>query len=46
VELLIIKSERLDWLIHNRPQFTKTLLRRLSEMVVATDVNRAGRAAG
>jgi rhodanese-related sulfurtransferase len=46
VELLILKSERLDWLIHNRPQLTKELLRRLSEMVVATDANRAGRAAG
>jgi CRP/FNR family transcriptional regulator len=46
VELLIIKAERLDWLIFNRPQLTKALLRRLSEMVVATDANRAGRAAG
>jgi rhodanese-related sulfurtransferase len=41
VELLVIKAERLDWLIHNRPQLTKELLRRLSEMVVATDAIRA-----
>jgi rhodanese-related sulfurtransferase len=40
VELLVIKAERLDWLIHNRPQLTKELLRRLSEMVVATDAGR------
>jgi rhodanese-related sulfurtransferase len=40
VELLVIKAERLDWLIHNRPQLTKELLRRLSEMVVATDIDR------
>ena len=45
VELLIIKAERLDWLIHNRPQLTKELLRQLSDMVVATDANRAARPA-
>jgi rhodanese-related sulfurtransferase len=45
VELLVIKAERLDWLIQNRPQLTKEILRRLSEMVVATDADRAGRAA-
>jgi rhodanese-related sulfurtransferase len=44
VELLILKSERLDWLIRNRPQLTVELLRRLSELVVATDAERAGRA--
>jgi len=43
VELLIIKSERLDWLIRNRPQLTIELLRQLSEMVVATDAERAER---
>ena len=42
VELLVIKAERLDWLIHNRPQLTKELLRRLSDMVVATDTERIG----
>ncbi len=45
VELLVIKSERLDWLIHNRPQLTKELLRLLSEMVVATDAGRVERSA-
>jgi rhodanese-related sulfurtransferase len=45
VELLVIKSERLDWLIHNRPQLTKELLRQLSEMVVATDAERPERPA-
>jgi len=43
VELLVIKSERLDWLIRNRPQLTIELLRQLSEMVVATDAERAER---
>jgi S1-C subfamily serine protease/rhodanese-related sulfurtransferase len=41
VELLIIKDERLEWLIRNRPQLTIELLRRLSNMVVATDQGRA-----
>ena len=43
VDLLVIKAERLDWLIHNRPQLTKEILRQLSEMVVATDAGRADR---
>jgi rhodanese-related sulfurtransferase len=43
VELIVIKAERLDWLIHNRPQLTKELLRQLSEMVVASDADRAER---
>jgi rhodanese-related sulfurtransferase len=43
VELLVIKSERLDWLIRNRPQLTIELLRQLSEMVVATDAERTER---
>ena len=41
-ELLIIKEERLEWLIRNRPQLTVELLRRLSNLVVATDQERAG----
>ncbi len=45
VELLVIKSERLDWLIRNRPQLTMELLRQLSELVVATDAERADRGA-
>jgi rhodanese-related sulfurtransferase len=44
VELLIIKGERLDWLIRNRPQLTHELLRRLSNLVVSTDSDRVGRA--
>jgi S1-C subfamily serine protease/rhodanese-related sulfurtransferase len=45
VELLIIKGERLDWLIRNRPQLTLELLRSLSNLVVSTDADRAGRTA-
>ena len=40
-ELLIIKEERLEWLIRNRPELTVELLRRLSNLVVATDQERA-----
>src|SRR5213078_2160182 len=40
-ELLIIKDERLEWLIRNRPQLTVELLKRLSKLVVATDKARA-----
>lgn len=43
VELLIIKSERLEWLIFNRPQLTMELLKQLSEIVVATDRDRGER---
>jgi len=43
VELLIIKNERLDWLIRNRPQLTIEILKRLSEWVVATDRERGER---
>ena len=41
VELLVIKNERLDWLIRNRPQLTIELVRRLSNWVVQTDRERA-----
>jgi rhodanese-related sulfurtransferase len=41
VELLIIKNERLEWLIRNRPQLTLEILRRLSELVTGTDRERA-----
>jgi CRP/FNR family transcriptional regulator len=34
VELLVLKNDRLEWLIRNRPQVTFELLRRLSEMAV------------
>jgi rhodanese-related sulfurtransferase len=41
VELLVIKNERLDWLIHNRPQLTREIVRQLSNWVVQTDRERA-----
>ena len=41
VELLVIKNERLDWLIRNRPQLTIEILRRLSNWIVRTDHERA-----
>src|SRR5256885_617332 len=37
VELMVINNDRLDWLIRNRPQLTKEVVRRLSDMVVKTD---------
>jgi hypothetical protein len=39
-ELLVIKQERLDWLIRNRPQLTMEMLKRLSELAAAADSNR------
>lgn len=41
VELLIIKNERLDWLIRNRPQLTIELLRRLANWIAQSDRERA-----
>src|SRR5207249_5801490 len=41
VELLVIKEERLEWLVRNRPQLALELLKRLSNLVVATDQDRA-----
>jgi CRP/FNR family transcriptional regulator, cyclic AMP receptor protein len=41
VELLVIRNERLDWLIRNRPQLTLAILKRLADMLVETDVDRA-----
>jgi len=41
VEMLVIKNERLDWLIRNRPQLTIEILRRLSNWIVQTDRERA-----
>jgi CRP/FNR family transcriptional regulator len=40
VELLVIKDERLDWLIRNRPQLTIEVLRRLANIIVQTDQRR------
>ncbi len=45
MELLVIRNERLEWLIRNRPQLTLEILRRLSELVVSTDRDRSERAA-
>jgi len=41
VELLIIKSERLEWLMRNHPQLTLEIVKGLSEIVVATDRDRS-----
>jgi rhodanese-related sulfurtransferase len=41
VELLIVKNERLDWLIRNRPQLTIEVLRRLSNWIVQSDRERS-----
>ena len=41
VELIVINNDRLDWLLENRPQVAKEVVRRLSEWVVRTDRERA-----
>ena len=41
VELLVLKDERLEWLVLNRPKLALELLRRLANLVVATDQERA-----
>jgi rhodanese-related sulfurtransferase len=41
VELLVLKNEKLDWLIRNRPQLTIEVVRQLSNWVVQTDRERA-----
>jgi S1-C subfamily serine protease/rhodanese-related sulfurtransferase len=40
VEVLVLKNERLDWLIRNRPQLTVEILKRLSDWVVSSDRDR------
>jgi S1-C subfamily serine protease/rhodanese-related sulfurtransferase len=40
-EVLVLKHERLDWLIRNRPQLTMEVLKRLAEAAVKTDGARA-----
>src|SRR5439155_19177938 len=42
VELLVVRSERLEWLIRNRPQLTLEVLKRLSDQIVSADRDRAG----
>ena len=44
-ELLVITYERLEWLIRNRAPLTLEILKRLSELVVATDGQRTQREA-
>jgi S1-C subfamily serine protease/rhodanese-related sulfurtransferase len=41
VELLVIKEERLEWLVLNRPRLALELLKNLSNLVVSTDQERA-----
>ena len=41
VELIVIREGRLEWLIRNRPQLTLEVLKRLSNLVVTTDKERA-----
>ncbi|MGH7306460.1 MAG: cyclic nucleotide-binding domain-containing protein [Candidatus Rokuibacteriota bacterium] len=41
VELLVIKDERLEWLVLNRPRLALELLKRLANLVVGTDQERA-----
>ena len=41
VELLVIKNERLEWLIRNRPQLTFEILKRLSDLVAQQEQNEA-----
>ena len=38
VDLLVLKSERLDWLIRNRPEVTIEILKRLSEYVARANL--------
>jgi S1-C subfamily serine protease/rhodanese-related sulfurtransferase len=45
VELLVMRNERLEWLIRNRPELTLELLKHLSDQIVSMDSDR-GRAAG
>ena len=38
VDLLVLKSERLDWLIRNRPELTIEVLKKLSDYVARTNL--------
>ena len=44
VELLVLKNERLDWLIRNRPQLAVEIIRRLSNLIVQSDRDRTAHA--
>jgi len=37
VELLVMRNERLEWLIRNRPELTLELLKHLSNLIVSMD---------
>ena len=41
-DLLVIRNERLGWLIRNRPELTLELLKRLSDQVVSRDLGATG----
>ena len=41
VELLVIKTERLDWLMRNRPQLSMEIVKRMANWVVQSDRERA-----
>ena len=45
VELLVMRSERLEWLIRNRPELTLELLKHLSNQIVSMDPD-GGRSGG
>jgi S1-C subfamily serine protease/rhodanese-related sulfurtransferase len=45
VELLVMRTERLEWLIRNRPELTLELLKHLSDQIVSMDSD-AGRSGG
>lgn len=41
VELLVLKVERLEWLMRNRPQLSMEIIKRMANWVVQTDRERA-----
>jgi S1-C subfamily serine protease/rhodanese-related sulfurtransferase len=41
VELLVLKMERLEWLMRNRPQLSMEIVKRMANWVVQTDRDRA-----
>jgi S1-C subfamily serine protease/rhodanese-related sulfurtransferase len=45
VELLVMRNERLEWLIRNRPELTLELLKHLSDQIVSMDSD-GGRSGG
>src|SRR5262249_55730380 len=45
VELLVMRNERLEWLIRNRPELTLELLKQLSDQIVSMNPE-GGRSGG